>query len=80
MQVLKQVGFGLAIAVLIDATIVRLILVPATMEVLGDRNWWFPKALAWLPKINVEGAADLRPPQPAADADDGVMVGSGQRE
>jgi RND superfamily putative drug exporter len=55
MRVLKLVGFGLAFAVFIDATVVRLVLVPATMELLGDRNWWFPKALSWLPRINVEG-------------------------
>jgi RND superfamily putative drug exporter len=53
--VLKLIGFGLAFAVLIDATVVRLVLVPATMELLGDRNWWFPKALEWLPRIHVEG-------------------------
>ena len=39
----------------IDATVVRLVLVPATMELLGDRNWWFPKWLEWLPRVNVEG-------------------------
>jgi RND superfamily putative drug exporter len=56
LRVLKLIGFGLAFAVFIDATVVRLVLVPATMELLGDRNWWFPKALEWLPRINVEGA------------------------
>ena len=45
---LKLFGLGLAIAVLIDATIVRMVLVPATMELLGDRNWWIPK---WLDRI-----------------------------
>ncbi len=50
------VGGGGALAVLIDATIVRMVLVPATMELLGDRNWWIPKWLdRILPKINVEG-------------------------
>jgi RND superfamily putative drug exporter len=53
---LKLFGLGLAVAVFIDATIVRMVLVPATMELLGDRNWWIP---AWinrlLPKIDVEG-------------------------
>ena len=53
---LKLFGFGLAAAVAIDATIVRMLLVPATMELLGNRNWWIP---AWidklLPKIEVEG-------------------------
>jgi putative drug exporter of the RND superfamily len=57
MRVLKLIGFGLAFAVFIDATVVRLVLVPATMELLGDRNWWFPKALEWLPRIHVEGTA-----------------------
>jgi RND superfamily putative drug exporter len=56
LRVLKLVGFGLAFAVFIDATVVRLVLVPATMELLGDRNWWFPKALEWLPRVNVEGS------------------------
>src|SRR4029453_13063407 len=48
LRVLKMIGFGLAVAVLIDATIVRLVLVPATMELLGDRNWWLPSWLRWL--------------------------------
>ena len=55
LRVLKMIGFGLAVAVFIDATIVRLVLVPATMELLGDRNWWLPSWLAWLPHLNVEG-------------------------
>ena len=53
---LKLFGLGLAIAVLIDATIVRMLLVPATMELLGDRNWWIPGWLdRILPHIDVEG-------------------------
>jgi putative drug exporter of the RND superfamily len=53
---LKLFGLGLAIAVLIDATIVRMLLVPATMELLGDKNWWIPKWLdRILPNIDVEG-------------------------
>jgi putative drug exporter of the RND superfamily len=53
---LKLFGFGLGIAVLLDATVVRMLLVPATMELLGDRNWWIPKWLdRILPKIDVEG-------------------------
>jgi RND superfamily putative drug exporter len=57
-RVVKEFGLGLAAAILIDASIVRMILVPATMELLGDRNWWFPKWLSWLPTIHVEGHAD----------------------
>ena len=53
---LKVFGLGLAAAVLVDATVVRMVLVPATMELLGDRNWWMPKALdRLLPRLNVEG-------------------------
>ena len=54
----KMFGFGLAVAVFLDATIVRMLLVPATMELLGDRNWWLPRWLdRALPKINIEGPA-----------------------
>lgn len=53
----KLMGLGLATAVFVDATIVRIILVPATMELLGNNNWWFPKWLDRIvPKLNVEGA------------------------
>ncbi len=53
---LKIFGLGLAFAVLVDATVVRMVLVPATMALLGDRNWWLPKALdRVLPHIHVEG-------------------------
>jgi RND superfamily putative drug exporter len=52
---LQQMGFGLAVAVLLDATIVRCLLVPAGMRLLGDWNWYLPGWLQWLPQINVEG-------------------------
>ena len=54
---LQQMGFGLAVAVALDATIVRSILVPATMKLLGDRNWYLPSWLEWLPEIHIEGVA-----------------------
>jgi len=55
MHVLKVFGLGLATAVLIDATVVRLVLVPATMEILGDANWWLPRWLdRALPTISVD--------------------------
>ena len=54
----QQVGFGLAVAVLLDATLVRSILVPATMEILGRGNWYLPSWLAWLPDVRVEPSAD----------------------
>jgi putative drug exporter of the RND superfamily len=60
---LEEMGFGLAIAVLIDATIVRSILVPSAMKLLGDRNWYLPRWLQWLPDLDVEGheAAERKP-------------------
>ena len=59
---LKLFGLGLGIAVLLDATIVRMVLVPATMELLGDRNWWLPKWLdRILPNIKVEGEHHVAP-------------------
>jgi RND superfamily putative drug exporter len=51
----QQMGFGLAVAVFMDATIVRTLLVPASMRLLGDLNWYLPRWLEWLPKLNVEG-------------------------
>ena len=54
-RVVKEFGLGLAFAVFIDATVVRMVLVPATMELLGDANWWFPRWLGWLPKVHIEG-------------------------
>jgi RND superfamily putative drug exporter len=48
----KQMGVGLAVAILIDATIVRAVLLPATMKLLGDRNWYLPRSLDWLPRLS----------------------------
>jgi RND superfamily putative drug exporter len=53
----KMMGVGLATAILIDATIVRAVLLPATMKLLGDWNWYLPRWLEWLPSIGHEGAA-----------------------
>jgi len=55
-RVVKLFGVGLAVAVFLDATVVRMVLVPATMQLLGDRNWWLPRWLdRLLPRIDVEG-------------------------
>ncbi len=51
---MKEMGIGLAAAVLIDATIVRAVLLPATMKLLGDWNWYLPKWLEWLPRLEHE--------------------------
>ena len=58
----KQMGVGLAVAVLIDATIVRAVLLPATMKLLGDWNWYLPSWLGWLPR----GGRELEPEGSAA--------------
>ena len=67
---LKMMGLGLATAVFLDATVVRLVLVPATMKLLGDANWWLP---AWLdrllPKWDLEGAGDHLHAHEEPDAD-----------
>jgi RND superfamily putative drug exporter len=64
---LQQMGFGLAVAVFLDATIVRTVLVPASMKLLGRWNWYLPSWLEWLPRIEVEGHStrqDERPRPP----------------
>ena len=53
-QSMKQLGVGLAAAILIDATIVRAVLLPAAMKLLGGRNWYLPERLGWLPKFEHE--------------------------
>ena len=53
----QLIGFGLGIAVLLDATLVRSILVPASMEVLGKGNWYLPPFLRWIPELRVEEAS-----------------------
>lgn len=61
MLALQQLGFGLAVAVALDATIIRSVLVPSLMTIVGDTNWWLPKWLAWLPDVRIEGEAPLPP-------------------
>jgi RND superfamily putative drug exporter len=63
---IQQLGLGLAVAVFIDATLIRSVLLPATMTLLGDWNWWLPRWLGWLPKVTIEGGTtepelDLEP-------------------
>jgi putative drug exporter of the RND superfamily len=61
---MQQMGFGLAVAVLIDATVIRAVLVPSTMKILGERNWYLPRWLEWLPTLTPE--ADVHVPAPPA--------------
>jgi RND superfamily putative drug exporter len=67
----QQMGFGVAIALLIDATIIRSVLLPATMHLLGRWNWYLPRWLDWLPKVQIEArpaVADGRPSRGGAIA------------
>lgn len=66
--VFQQLGFGLAIAIAIDATLVRSILVPAAMALLGDLNWYLPKWLQWLPDLRIEGQSTMQPEPSPPDA------------
>lgn len=51
---IQQLGLGLAVAVFIDATLIRSVLLPASMTLLGDWNWWLPRWLGWLPNVTIE--------------------------
>ncbi len=55
LMMIRQLGLGLAVAVFMDATVIRCILLPATMRLLGDWNWWMPKFLDWIPRVTLEG-------------------------
>jgi uncharacterized membrane protein YdfJ with MMPL/SSD domain len=55
---IQQLGLGLAVAVFVDATVIRSVLLPATMTVLGDWNWWMPRVLDWIPRVTIEGEPD----------------------
>jgi RND superfamily putative drug exporter len=68
-RVIKEFGIGLATAIFVDATIVRLVLVPSTMELLGEANWWMPKWLdRIIPRINVEGTPEEHEPIAASSS------------
>jgi RND superfamily putative drug exporter len=58
---IKQMGFGLAAAILIDATIVRAVLLPSVMKLLGEWNWYLPRWLDWMPRIGGDWAAEDEP-------------------
>ena len=55
---IQQLGLGLAVAVFIDATLIRCVLLPASMTLLGDWNWWMPRWLDWIPRVTIEGDPD----------------------
>jgi uncharacterized membrane protein YdfJ with MMPL/SSD domain len=71
---LKEMGIGLAVAVLIDATIVRAVLLPASMRILGDWNWYLPSWLEWIPHVHepeIPPAPEPPEPEPAAEREGG---------
>lgn len=77
MQSMKQMGVGLAAAVLIDATIIRGVLLPAVMALLGDRNWYLPKWLRWMPDMTHDEAPQEPgplPPHRSSEAEPAVRV------
>lgn len=72
----KMFGLGLAAAILIDATIIRMVLVPATMELLGDRNWWLPGWLdRLLPRIDIDGTTPSTTSAPTTTAEPALTAG-----
>jgi RND superfamily putative drug exporter len=77
MIMMKQLGVGLAIAVLIDATVIRGVLLPATMKLLGERNWYMPAWLEWVPRLTPEPAGPPQPPLIAAITSSRAPEGSG---
>ncbi|GAA3371977.1 hypothetical protein GCM10017744_101670 [Streptomyces antimycoticus] len=70
MQDMQQMGVGLAVAVLVDATLVRMVLLPSLMALLGERNWYLPRALRWLPSLD-HGEEPVERPRPP-------LVGAGR--
>jgi RND superfamily putative drug exporter len=59
----QQMGFGVGVALLLDATLIRMVVVPAAMALLGRWNWYLPSWLSWMPELHVEGdAASTAPP------------------
>ena len=65
----QEMGFGIAIALVLDATLVRLLLIPAAMRLLGERNWYLPSWLQWLPNLQVEGPPTTTAPTDASHDD-----------
>ena len=82
---IQQLGLGLAVAVFIDATIIRCVLLPASMTLLGDWNWWMPRLLDWIPRVTIEGDPDEPVesgqrswPRPSRPADQALLAAQGE--
>ena len=74
-MIVRQLGLGLAVAVFIDATLIRSILLPATMRLLGEWNWWLPSFLRWLPQVTIEGTGDELADEPTSKRSDLIEAG-----
>jgi len=72
LDMFQQMGFGVAVALLLDATVIRSIVLPCTLSLLGERSWYLPRWLNWLPRIEVEGPR--RQPAPVADDAERTLV------
>jgi RND superfamily putative drug exporter len=70
----QQMGFGLGVAVLLDATLVRTLLVPSAMSLFGKWNWYLPRWLEWLPRLSIEGTPAPALPASAAGAAAGGAI------
>jgi RND superfamily putative drug exporter len=79
MTSMKQIGLGLAVAVLLDATVVRAVLLPAVMQLLGEANWYLPRWLHRLPQVRHEPAAGTAVPGPRAEAGAGEPLATTRR-
>jgi RND superfamily putative drug exporter len=77
--IMKSFGIGMVAAILIDATIIRMLLVPAVMQLLGRRNWWLPRSVEpWVPQLHVEGRPEkFLPYRPSVSGAVGVRSASG---
>ena len=74
----QEMGFGAGVAILLDATIVRSVLVPASMKLLGDWNWYLPSWLDWLPNVHIEGAHEPAPHERAPRREPGMVAGGSE--
>src|SRR3954465_13714867 len=70
----QQMGFGVGVALLVDATLIRMVVVPAAMALLGEWNWYLPSWLNWLPELHVEGDPEVETPTAEVPASEPVRV------
>ena len=68
----QEMGFGLGVAVLLDATLIRSVMVPAAMKLLGRWNWYLPSWLQWLPHLSIEGVPTVAGPAAGTSTPDGT--------